>query len=62
MTVGDESKASLVLPIMSKAEKTKVVGNIGMLIYDITANKLSIKTADAALIASWELVTSVDDS
>jgi hypothetical protein len=53
---------ALVLPRMTKAEKTAVVGNVGMIIYDTTANKISIKVADAALIGSWELVTSVPDA
>ena len=62
MTDGDACRVSLLLPTMSKAEKTKVVGNIGMIIYDTTANKLSFKKAAAALIGSWELVTSAADS
>jgi hypothetical protein len=62
MADGDECRTSLILPHMSKAEKTKVAGNVGMLIYDTTANKLSFKINAAALIGSWELVTSAADS
>ena len=62
MADGDSCRESLVLPHMSKAEKTKVVGNVGMIIFDTTALKISIKCEAAALIGSWELVTSVDDA
>jgi hypothetical protein len=62
MADGGAARDSLVLPHMTKAEKTKVAGNIGMLIYDTTANKLSFKKAADALIGSWELVTSAADS
>jgi hypothetical protein len=62
MADGDECREFLILPHMSKAEKTKVVDNIGMIIFDTDANKISIKCEAAALIGSWELVTSVDDA
>ena len=52
----------LELPKYTKAEKTALIAPQGTIIYDSTAKKISIKTEDAALIGSWELVTSVDDS
>ena len=53
---------ALVLPCMTKAQKTAVVGNVGMIIFDTTAKKISIKTEVATAIGSWELVTSADDA
>lgn len=52
----------LELPRYTKAEKTALIAPQGTLIYDSTAKKISIKTEDANVIGSWELVTSVDDS
>ena len=51
----------LELPKYSKAQKTALVCPQGTIIYDTTAQKISIKTEDATAIGSWELVTSVDD-
>ena len=63
MTSGDKARnPALVLEHMSKAEMAKVVGNIGMIVYDVTASKIAIKKADAAATTSWELVTSVQDA
>jgi hypothetical protein len=53
---------ALVLPCMTKSAKALVVGNQGMIIFDTTAKKISIKTEVATAISSWELVTSSDDS
>ncbi|MDD5051006.1 MAG: hypothetical protein PHV93_04710 [Candidatus Pacebacteria bacterium] len=50
------------LPKRTKAEKALMVGPVGMVIYDTTANKISVKTNAATAIGSWELVTSVADS
>ena len=52
----------LEIPRYTKAEKTALRAKTGTLVYDTTAKKLSIKTEDADVIGSWELVTSVDDS
>lgn len=62
MTSGDAPQTQLNIPIVSKAVKATMVGPIGILVYDITANKLSIKTKAATLIGSWENVTSLADS
>ena len=62
MADGDECRTELQIPHMSKAVKATVVGNQGMLVFDVTAKKLSIKTEVATAIGSWENVTSVDDS
>ena len=51
----------LQLPMKSKAEKTALVAPQGTIVYDTTAKKISIKTEDANIIGSWELVTSADD-
>ena len=50
------------IPIYSKAEKILLRAEPGTLVYDSTAKKLSIKTEDADAVASWENVTSADDS
>ena len=50
------------IPAYTKAEKTALIAPTGVLVYDTTAKKLSIKTEAANVIGSWELVTSVDDS
>ena len=52
----------LVIPSYTKAEKIALRARVGTLVYDTTAKKLSIKTEDADLVGSWELVTSADDS
>jgi hypothetical protein len=52
----------LELPKYTKAQKTDLVAPQGTIIYDTTAKKISIKTEDANVIGSWELVTSVDDA
>ena len=51
----------LELPKYTKDQKTALVAPQGTIIYDTTAKKISIKTEDANIIGSWELVTSVDD-
>ena len=52
----------LEIPSYTKAQKVALRAKQGTLVYDTTAKKLSIKTEDADLVGSWELVTSVDDS
>ena len=52
----------LELPSFTKAEKATLVAPVGVIIYDTTANKISIKTNAATAIGSWELVTSVADA
>ena len=52
----------LELPKVTKAEKTALIAPQGTIVYDTTAKKISIKTEDANLIGSWELVTSADDA
>lgn len=53
--------SSIRLPVVTKAEKTALIAPQGTIVYDSTAKKISIKTEDANVIGSWELVTSVDD-
>jgi hypothetical protein len=52
----------LVIPSYTKAEKTALRARQGTLVYDTDAKKLSIKTEDADVIASWENVTSANDA
>jgi len=52
---------SLLIPQMTTAIRNTVVGNIGLIIYDSTQNKLCFKKASAAAAASWELITSVQE-
>jgi len=54
--------SSLVIPQMTTAVRNTVVGNIGMIIYDSTQNKLCVKKAAVAAAASWELITSVQEA
>lgn len=53
---------TIVIPHMTTAVRNTVVGNIGMLIYDSTQNKLCFKKAALAAAASWELITSVQEA
>ena len=63
MTDGDASREEgIIFTTMSKVEMAKIVGNIGMVVFDVTASKLAVKKADAAATTSWELITSVQDS
>lgn len=50
------------IPQMTTAVRNTVVGNIGMLIYDSTQNKLCFKKASVAAAASWEIITSVQEA
>jgi len=52
----------LEIPSYTKAQKTLLRAKQGTLVYDTDAKKLSIKTEDADVIASWENVTSVNDA
>jgi len=53
---------SLLIPQMTTAVRDTVVGNIGLIIYDSTQNKLCFKKASAAAAASWEKITSVQEA
>jgi len=57
-----EYPTSLNLPQMTTAVRNTIVGNIGMIIFDVTQSKICFKKADAAAAASWELVTSVQEA
>jgi len=62
MASGDSPKSQLDIPQVSKTIKATMVGPVGTLVYDVTANKLSIKTNSATAVTSWENVTSVADA
>lgn len=50
------------LPVVTKAAKIALRAEQGTIVYDSTAKKISIKTEDADVVASWENVTSADDA
>lgn len=54
--------SNLTIPQLTTAVRNTIVGNIGMLIYDSTQNKLCFKKAEPAAAASWELITSVQEA
>ena len=54
--------ASLSIPQLTTAVRNTIVGNIGMIIYDSTQNKLCFKKASVAAAASWEIITSVQEA
>ena len=54
--------SNLTIPQMTTAIRNTIVGNIGMLIYDSTQNKLCFKKAAVAAAASWEIITSVQEA
>ena len=53
---------TLVLPKMTTAVRNTLVAEIGTVIYDTTQNKLCFCKAKTAAAASWELITSAQES
>ena len=53
---------SLVLPIITSTVRNTLLADIGTLIYNSTTNKLNFCKAKTAAAASWEAVTSVQES
>ena len=53
---------SIVLPIVTSTVRNTLLADIGTLIYNSTTNKLNICKAKVAAAASWEAVTSVEES
>jgi hypothetical protein len=53
---------NLTIPQLTTAVRNTIVGNVGMIIYDSTQNKLCFKKAAAAAAASWEIITSVEEA
>jgi hypothetical protein len=53
---------SLVLPHVTTAIRDTLLADIGTLIYNSTTNKINICKAKTAAAASWEAVTSVQES
>jgi hypothetical protein len=53
---------NLTIPQLTTAIRNTIVGNVGMIIYDSTQNKLCFKKAAAAAAASWEIITSVEEA
>lgn len=53
---------SLVIPKMPTSVRDTITGEVGMIIYDTTQNKLCFKNDAAASSDSWELITSVEEA
>jgi hypothetical protein len=53
---------SLVIPQVTTAVRDTLLADVGTLIYDSTQDKLCFCKAKAAAAASWEAVTSVQES
>lgn len=53
---------ALVVPKMTTAVRNTLVAEKGTIIYDTTQNKLCFCKAATAAAASWELITSVQES
>ena len=54
--------SSLVVPKVTTAVRNTLVAEVGTIIYDTTQNKLCFCKAAAAAAASWELITSAEES
>ena len=52
----------LVLPIFTSTVRNTLLADIGTIIYNSTTNKINICKAKVAAAASWEAVTSVEES
>ena len=52
----------LVIPNYSEAVRDTMVAPLGAIIYNTTTNKLNFCKASVAAVASWEVITSVQDS
>jgi hypothetical protein len=53
---------ALIIPQYTTAERNALIAEVGTIIYDSTQNKLAFCKAAAAAAASWELITSVQES
>ena len=54
--------SSLVLPKYTTAQRRLLTAEIGTLVYDSDLNKIAFSKSAAVATASWELVTSAQDS
>ena len=52
----------LVLPSVTTAVRDTLLADVGTLIWNTTSSKINICKAKAAAAASWEAVTSVEES
>jgi hypothetical protein len=52
----------LIIPKVSTAVRNTMIAEIGTIIYNTTSNKLNVCKAATAAAASWEAVTSVQES
>ena len=62
MTSGDEPKSQLIIPSVSTAIRDTMVADVGTIIFDVTQSKLCFCKAKVAAAASWEKITSVQES
>ena len=53
---------SLVIPHVTTAVKNTLVADVGTIVFDTTLSKLSICKAKVAAAASWEAITSIEES
>ena len=53
---------ALIIPSYTTAIRNTLLAEIGTLIYNSTTNKLNVCKAKVAAAASWEAVTSVEES
>lgn len=54
--------SAFVLPKVTSAVRNTMVSEIGTIIYNTTTNKINFCKAAVAAAASWEAVTSVEES
>jgi len=53
---------ALIIPIVTTAVKNTMIAEVGTIVFDSDLGKLSICKAKAAAAASWEAITSVEES
>lgn len=53
---------ALIVPNVSTSVRNTMIAEPGTIIYDITQSKLCFCKSKAAAAASWELITSVEES
>lgn len=54
--------SALILPNVTTAIRNTMLADIGTVIYNTTTNKINVCKAKTAAAASWEAVTSVEES
>lgn len=64
MSVADDvvTPVALVIPNVTEAIRDTLIAPLGTIVYNTTTDKLNFCKAVAAAVASWEIITSVQDS